>query len=117
MDIKSLTISQRLRLFLDSLNVEQQEFANALGVSQQVVSNAVNGRTKFPKSDFLVLMINAYPNLNLYWLLKGEGEMLNDENLINSEKYQTLKAENDNLRKELLDSKNKIIELLEKLSS
>lgn len=108
MDIKSLTISQRLRLFLDEINLGQQEFANAIGVSKQVVSNAVNGRTKFPKSDFLIQVIRAYPQLNIYWLLLGEGEMLSDKPNINfQEELEELKKENSKL-------KDKIIELLDK---
>lgn len=108
MDIKSLTISQRLRLFLDEINLGQQEFANAIGVSKQVVSNAVNGRTKFPKSDFLIQVIRAYPQLNIYWLLLGEGEMFSDEpNIDFQEQLEKLKEENSKL-------KDKIIELLEK---
>ena len=100
MDIKSLTISQRLRLFLDSLNVEQQDFANALGVSQQVVSNAVNGRTKFPKSDFLIQVIREYPQLNIYWLLLGEGEMLSDKPNVNfQEELEKLKENSTNIYK------------------
>lgn len=107
MDIKSLTISQRLRLFLDEVNLGQQEFANVIGVSKQVVSNAVNGRTKFPKSDFLIQVIRAYPQLNIYWLLLGEGEMiLSEPNIDLKNELEQVKNENSQL-------KDKIIQLLE----
>jgi transcriptional regulator with XRE-family HTH domain len=112
-NIKSLSISQRLRLFLDNLGIEQQEFANALGISKQVVSNAINGRTKYPKSDFLIQIIDSYPNLNIYWLLTGSGEMYVTESLFTEENHrllEALKAENSKL-------KDKIIELLEKLNN
>jgi transcriptional regulator with XRE-family HTH domain len=113
MNIKSLTISQRLRLFLDDLGIEQQEFADALGISRQVVSNAINGRTKYPKSDFLILLMKAYPQFNIYWLLTGEGEMFTtSENYnLNNEK---LKLENAELKNELIKAQNRIIDLLDK---
>ena len=117
MDIKSLSISQRLRLFLDSLEIEQQELANNLGISKQVVSNAVNGRTKYPKSDFLIQLIQAYPQFNIYWLLTGIGEMFINENSTSEEilnELDDLQVEISKLRNDLILAKDKIIELLEK---
>ncbi|MFK7950419.1 MAG: helix-turn-helix domain-containing protein [Saprospiraceae bacterium] len=111
MDIKSLTISQRLRLFLDNLGIDQQTFADTLGISRQVLSNALNGRTKYPKSDFLVSLIDNYPNFNIYWLLTGKGEMFTNETPISSNE---LKHELEKLQKENSKLKDKIIELLEK---
>jgi transcriptional regulator with XRE-family HTH domain len=116
-NIKSLSISQRLRLFLDNLGIEQQEFANALGISKQVVSNAINGRTKYPKSDFLIQLIVGYPNLNLYWLLLGEGEMFTNNIPSNLNLIQDLKAENEKLKNDLLETQQKVIELFEKINS
>jgi transcriptional regulator with XRE-family HTH domain len=104
MDIKSLTISQRLRLFLDDLGIEQQDFADALGTSRQVVSNAVNGRTKYPKSDFLIQLIQAYPQFNIYWLLTGIGEMFINENSTSEEILNEL----DDLQVEISKLRNDV---------
>lgn len=116
MDIESLTINQRLRLFLDDLGLEQQDFANSLGVSQQVVSNAVNGRTKYPKSDFLILLIENYPNFNLYWLLTGVGEMFVENTGTDTQLVEELKSKNEQLKNDLLDAQQKVIELFERLN-
>ena len=117
MDIRSLTIAQRLRLFLDNLGIEQQELANTISISKQVVSNAINGKTKYPKSDFLIQLLDGYPNINLYWLLTGEGEMFTTADNSNfSTENEVLKSENTELRNELIKSQNRIIELLDKFS-
>lgn len=110
MNIESLTINQRLKLFLDHIGIGRQKFADTLGVSQQVLSNALGGRTKYPKSDFLISLIDNYPNFNIYWLLTGKGEMFIDEMLNSSE---DLKQELEALRKENSKLKDKIIALLE----
>jgi transcriptional regulator with XRE-family HTH domain len=115
-DIKSLTIGQRLRLFLDHLGIEQQELANTMNISKQVVSNAINGKTKYPKSDFLIQLIEGYPSINLYWLLSGEGEMFTKNIPSNLKLIQDLKVENERLKNDLLEAQQKVIELLEKLA-
>lgn len=117
MDIKSLTIGQRLRLFLDDLGIEQQELANTIKISKQVVSNAVNGKTKYPKSDFLIQLIEGYPDINLYWLLLGEGEMFTKNTPSNLKLIQDLKAENEKLKNDLLEAQQKVIELFEKINT
>lgn len=117
MDIKSLTIGQRLRLFLDYLGIEQQELANTMKISKQVVSNAVNGKTKYPKSDFLIQLIEGYPGINLHWLLMGEGEMFVENTTTNTQLVYELKSKNEQLKNDLLDAQQKVIELFEMLNT
>jgi hypothetical protein len=55
---------------------------------------------------------HLFPEVNLRWLLIAEGEMF-----IDNQNGENLLFENSRLKDELLDSKNKVIELLEKLNN
>lgn len=71
----------RLRKILDYLIFRgdfttQADFAAAIGANKTNLSSAMNGNEKY-LSDSLFAKIHAtYPEINLQWLLTGEGEML-----------------------------------------
>ncbi len=49
-----------------------------------VIFNIIKGRRSKPSFDLLFKILHAYQNLNAEWLIKGEGEMW-DEDLTNVE--------------------------------
>ena len=104
-----MTIGERFALVLKEKGVTQKSFSERTGYSEQSISKLMKGQTQSPKADLIAKIAVLFPDLNLRWLLIDEGEMLVDNE--NSEK---LRLENSRLKDELLDSKNKIIELLEK---
>lgn len=53
-------------------------FAKALKVSQPHISNLISGKRALT-NEFLVAVSDRYKNVNLNWLMKGEGEMFNPE--------------------------------------
>lgn len=58
----------------------QKYFSDVTGFSEKNVSNIVKGLVLQPKSDFFVAIAQSFPELNLRWLLIGEGEMFHGEN-------------------------------------
>lgn len=68
------TFGQRLQAFISYRDLTYAKFGAAFSATKQEVSNWVNG-TKMPFNRLSDLSI-AYPDLNLYWLLNEEGEML-----------------------------------------
>ena len=56
----------------------QSAFAEGIGVSPQKLSNYVNGRNK-PGLDFISKTIDKYSNLNVRWLLLGEGPIWRED--------------------------------------
>lgn len=50
-------------------------FSDLTGLSEKAISNVIKGRTKFPKYDFFQAIAQHFPNVNLRWLIIGEGEM------------------------------------------
>lgn len=89
----------RLLEFLDYLNIGQTAFEKKVGIANGYISHnkgSIGSETISKISD-------AYPDLNLGWLITGKGEMLkstNKEEKINENKYVELLEENRVLSRE-----------------
>lgn len=66
--------SRRLQQLIKALNMNQSKFAKHLGVTQPNISRMVTGESRI-STEILNRIILAYKNVNLHWLLTGEGEM------------------------------------------
>ena len=62
------------------LGLSQQDFAARLDLSSSSISNIFNGRTN-PTIMHVNAIHRAFPQINEKWLLFGEGEMIEDENV------------------------------------
>ena len=65
-------VKSRLAEFLSYLGIGQAKFAARVGLSKGYVNNVGDSITK----NSLTKISSAYPELNISWLLTGEGEML-----------------------------------------
>lgn len=108
-----MTISDRFTLFLREKGISQKEFSEKTGYLRQSLSKFITGTTKLPKIDLIIGLMIHYPELNIRWLLLGEGEMrVSHEILPSTDEIEKLKQMNVELREELLDAKDEIIQLL-----
>src|SRR5690606_34815419 len=62
----------RIQTIMDHYGLSVSAFADEIGVQRSSISHLLNGRNK-PSLDFVLKLVSAYPEVNLYWLLKGEG--------------------------------------------
>lgn len=69
------TVGRRLKFIIESKHLSQGEFAKILNLSRQIVSNYVNDLAN-PNYDFLYKLYKEI-NINLNWLISGEGGMYN----------------------------------------
>lgn len=67
-----MTISERLRVFIKSENLSICEFERMISAGNGYVSRIKNGI----KPDRLETISLKFPQLNIRWLISGEGEML-----------------------------------------
>lgn len=67
-------MNNRLQQFLIAENINQAQFADSIGVARASVSHILAGRNK-PGYDFIQNMLKRYPDLNIEWLLTGQGKM------------------------------------------
>ena len=68
-------MKDRIREILDWANLSQQDFANRLGISPASLSSIFTGRTN-PTNNHVQAIHRVFPEINVNWLLFGEGGML-----------------------------------------
>lgn len=64
----------RLKELIQALGMSQVEFAKNLGIAKSTVSDVINGRLKDLPNPVQLKLYREY-NVNLNWLLTGEGGM------------------------------------------
>lgn len=77
---------KRLEIILDYYNLSASVFADKIGVQRSSLSHLLSGRNK-PSLDFIIKVIEVFPEVDLYWMLNGKGNFPKSEtNMSNSEK-------------------------------
>ncbi|WP_297333866.1 helix-turn-helix transcriptional regulator [Flavobacterium sp.] len=70
---------KRLEYLLEYYHVSASAFADKLGIQRSGLSHLLSGRNK-PSLDFVLKVIETFPEVDLYWLLNGKGSFPKDEN-------------------------------------
>lgn len=70
-------IEQRLKEIRNSVGLSQKDFGAIMGIAQTSYANYENGRSSIPAS--LLEALSLKLNLNLNWLITGEGSMYIDK--------------------------------------
>ena len=63
---------KRLEIILEYYSVNASAFADKIGVQRSSLSHLLSGRNK-PSLDFILKILEVYPEVDLYWLLNGKG--------------------------------------------
>lgn len=71
--VNSEKFSTRLQKILDYYDLSAAAFADAIDVGRSSISHILSGRNK-PSLDFVLKIVQAYPEVELYWLLNGKGK-------------------------------------------
>lgn len=80
--------NDRISKIIEYSGLTSSEFADKIEVQRSSISHITSGRNK-PSLDFLVKVKDHFPQLQWDWLIKGEGEML--ENKANNERLSVSK--------------------------
>lgn len=70
-----MDINDRVKLFMDFKKLSSGEFAEITRIQPSTLSHFINGRNK-ASLDIIMKIRNAFPELNIDWVLYEEGEML-----------------------------------------
>lgn len=65
-------IVSRIKRILEHYDLSVSAFADTIGVQRSSMSHILSGRNR-PSLDFILKVMQAYPEVNLYWLLNGKG--------------------------------------------
>lgn len=71
-------IVTRIRRVIDHYGLSVSAFSDTIGVQRSSISHLLNGRNK-PSLDFVMKLVDSYPEVSLYWLLQGKGEFPAEE--------------------------------------
>lgn len=85
-------IENRIQILRKQLKLSQEEISTQIGISYRSYSSYERGDRK-PSFEFLALLFQKY-NINLNWLIVGQGEMFN------APKYDDVK---DDFKLQVLD--------------
>lgn len=67
-------MNTRLKQFLSAENISPAHFAETMKIVRASVSHILSGRNR-PGYDFIQSLMINYPQLNIEWLILGEGKM------------------------------------------
>nr|DAQ10194.1 MAG TPA: helix-turn-helix domain protein [Caudoviricetes sp.] len=95
-------ITERLKQFIDFINVSISAFEKSIGMSNASFRKIYNNNGAIG-SDKLERILNTYPQLNPSWLLTGEGSMiLGEENAV-QQKQESTESKGDFVRVKIHD--------------
>ncbi|WP_316632602.1 helix-turn-helix transcriptional regulator [uncultured Flavobacterium sp.] len=87
---------KRLEILLDYYGLNASSFADRIGVQRSSMSHLLSGRNK-PSLDFVLKILDVFPDVDLYWILNGKGNFpKNEEGNSNVKNYETLEIEKPN---------------------
>ncbi len=64
--------TNRLNRIMEFYDLSAASFADKIDVGRSSISHLLSGRNK-PSLDFVMKIIKAFPEVELYWLLNGKG--------------------------------------------
>ncbi|WP_350285962.1 helix-turn-helix transcriptional regulator [uncultured Croceitalea sp.] len=67
-----MSIAERIKTIIAHYQLNASSFADKIGVPRSSISHLLSGRNK-PSLDFILKLVNTFPEVNLYWLLNGKG--------------------------------------------
>ncbi|MCR9227163.1 MAG: helix-turn-helix domain-containing protein [Flavobacteriaceae bacterium] len=71
-------IVARIEVVIEYLEMSVSAFADEIGVQRSSMSHLLNGRNK-PSLDFIMKLVDTYPEVGLDWLLRGKGSFPSKE--------------------------------------
>ena len=94
--INSELLIKRLERVIQFHGLSASQFADRIGVQRSSISHLLTGRNK-PSLEFVMKLVTENPDVNLYWLLYGQGS------------FPELKKRNDQPSSEEKDTNHKEI--------
>lgn len=70
--VNTADFTKRLEKILEEYELSAAAFAQKIDVGRATISHILSGRNK-PSLDFALKVIAAFPEVDLYWLLLGQG--------------------------------------------
>ena len=85
---------KRLEIILDYYSLNASSFADKIGVQRSSLSHLLSGRNK-PSLDFILKIIDVFPDIDLYWILNGKGNFPK-----NAEEFEKIENSTEQVEKQ-----------------
>ena len=73
-----MSIKDRFKMVMDREKLTAGAFAESIGVAQATISHILGPRNKYPSTEVILRLHQRYNDINLEWLLTGQGNMSNN---------------------------------------
>jgi transcriptional regulator with XRE-family HTH domain len=77
--VNTSDFAKRLQKILDYYGVSATAFSDELDFNRSTISHLLSGRNK-PSLEFVMKVLQKYPEVELYWLLNGKGNFPSEKN-------------------------------------
>ena len=77
--VNTSDFAKRLQKILDYYGVSATAFSDELDFNRSTISHLLSGRNK-PSLEFVMKVLQKYPEVELYWLLNGKGSFPSEKN-------------------------------------
>ena len=88
--VNTSNFSKRLQKILDFYGVTATLFSEKIAFNRSTISHLLSGRNK-PSLEFVMKVLQTYPEVDLYWLLYGKGSFPTPLNKVNTQIKTTSK--------------------------
>ncbi len=75
--VNTSDFSKRLQKIIDFYDLTATSFSEKIAFNRSTISHIVSGRNK-PSLEFVIKVLEAYPEVDFYWLLNGKGSFPTD---------------------------------------
>ena len=96
---------KRLQIILDYYGLSASAFADKIDVQRSSISHLLSGRNK-PSLDFIMKVIEIFPDVDLYWILNGKGTFPKSEIKVQEKIVYVPTPSNQELKKNISEEKN-----------
>ncbi|WP_343706521.1 helix-turn-helix transcriptional regulator [Flavobacterium sp.] len=96
---------KRLESVLEYYGLNASAFADKIGVQRSSMSHLLSGRNK-PSLDFVMKILEVFPDVDLYWILIGRGTFpkINNEESVETQKSSSPILSNENMGNDLFSA-------------
>ena len=76
--VNASDFAKRLQKILDYYGVSATAFSEEISFNRSTISHLLSGRNK-PSLEFVMKVLQKYPEVELYWLLNGKGNFPSED--------------------------------------
>jgi transcriptional regulator with XRE-family HTH domain len=93
--VNTSNFSKRLQKILDFYGVTATSFSEKIAFNRSTISHLLSGRNK-PSLEFVMKVLQTYPEVDLYWLLYGKGSFPTPLNKVENSVFENMALKNSN---------------------